>query len=172
MGMSVRQPRIYLVEDSAILLNLLRELLQSVGAEVIGQSDSARIAIREIRRLRPDVVLVDIALQRGNGFDVLRALAEENNCGRPVRIVLTNHSSAPYRNAAKRLGVEHFFDKSTDILEMLKTVVASIHAKAQPAENNAEGMIGSVERVEHVPNRSPGAGATTAQARGPKSGRA
>jgi DNA-binding NarL/FixJ family response regulator len=109
MGMSVRQTRIYLVEDSAILLRLLRERLQSVGADVVGQSDSARIAIREIRRLRPDAIIVDITLQRGNGFDVLRALAEEENCDRPVRIVLTNHSSAPYRNAAKRLGVEHFF---------------------------------------------------------------
>src|SRR5207237_9775359 len=102
MGMSVRQPRIYLVEASAILLRLLRELLQSVGAEVIGQADSARIAMREIRRLRPDVAIVDITLQRGNGFDVLRALAEEKNGDRPVRIVLTNHSSEPYRNAAKR----------------------------------------------------------------------
>ena len=166
MGTSVRQPRIYLIEDSAILLNLLRELLQSVGAEVIGQSDSARIAIREIRRLRPDVIIVDIALQRGNGFDVLRALGEEKNCDRPVRIVLTNQSSAPYQHAAKRLGVDHFFDKSTEILEMLKIVVASMHANAQPVENNAERMIGSMERVEHSPNLSPGASAATALARG------
>ena len=45
MGMSVRQPRIYLVEASAILLRLLRELLQSVGAEVIGVSQ----IVRELR---------------------------------------------------------------------------------------------------------------------------
>ena len=55
---------------------------------------------------------------------------------------------------------------------MLKVVAASIHANAQPAENKAERMIGSVERVKQVPNLSPSASATTAQARGPKSGRA
>ncbi len=171
MGMSVRHPRIYLVEDSAILLRLLRELLQSVGADVIGQSDSARIAIREISRLRPDVILVDIALQRGNGFDVLRALAEEKNCDRPIRIVLTNHSSAPYQCAAERLGVEYFFDKSTEIIKMLKIIVGSMHANAQPAENS-ESMIRSVERVEHVSNLPPGISATAAQARGSEPGRA
>ena len=161
MGMSVRHPPIYLVEDSAILQRLLRELLQSVGAEVSGQADSARIALREIRRLRPDVAIVDITLQRGNGFDVLRALAEEKNDERPTRIVLTNHSSAPYRNAAKRLGAEYFFDKSTEIIKMLKIVVA----KLQPAQNNAEKVITSAERVEHVPNTSPDARATTGQPR-------
>jgi len=160
-GISVRHPRIYLVEDSAILLKFLRELLQSVGAEVIGQADSARIAMREIRRLRPDVAIVDITLQRGNGFDVLRALAEEKNDERPVRIVLTNHSSAPYRNAAKRFGAEYFFDKSTEIIKMLKIVVA----KLQPRQNNAERVIVSSERVEHVPNTSPDARATTARPR-------
>jgi DNA-binding NarL/FixJ family response regulator len=161
MELSVRHPRIYLVEDSAILLRLLRELLQSVGAEVIGQADSAPIAMREIRRLRPDVAIVDITLQRGNGFDVLRALAEEKNGDRPVCIVLTNHSSAPYRNAAKRLGAEYFFDKSTEIIKMLKIVVA----KLQPGQNNAERVIVSSERVERVPTTSPDARATTARPR-------
>src|SRR5205823_1274257 len=56
---------------------------------------------------------------------------------------------------------EHFFDRSTDLLKMVKVVAASIHANAQPAENKAEKMIGSVERVEHVPNLSPSASATT-----------
>ncbi len=37
---------------------------------------------------------------------------------------------------------------------MVKVVAASIHANAQPAENKAERIIGSVERVEHLPNRA------------------
>jgi hypothetical protein len=49
---------------------------------------------------------------------------------------------------------EHFFDKSTELLKMVKVVAASTHANAQPAENKAERIIGSVERVEHVPNLS------------------
>ena len=137
MESSNQQPRIYLVEDSPILLRLLRELLQSVGANIVGDSNSARIAIAEIGRLRPDVIIVDIALQSGNGFDVLGALAGLKEYGRPIRIVLTNYTSDPYQSAAKRLGVEYFFDKSTEILKMLK-VVTSMMSSAGMQKNGSD----------------------------------
>ena len=123
MATSNRQLRIYLVEDSPILLSRLIELLQGVGVTLVGHANSAMVAIAEITTLAPDAIIVDIALKSGNGFEVLRALAGRKD-DRPVRIVLTNYTSAPYRNAAKRLGVEYFFDKSSEILEMLKVVTS------------------------------------------------
>ena len=119
-----QQLRVYLVEDSPILLSRLIELLQGVGVNLVGHANSAMVAIAEITTLRPDAAIVDIALKSGNGFEVLRALAGRKQDDRPVRIVLTNYTSAPYRNAAKRLGVEYFFDKSFEILEMLKVLTS------------------------------------------------
>jgi DNA-binding NarL/FixJ family response regulator len=112
--------RIYLVEDSPILVSRLIEVLQNAGAQIVGHSSSAAIAIAEIDASRPDVVTVDIALQSGNGFDVLSALARRDVNDRPICVVLTNYVSAAYRNAAKRLGVKYFFDKSSEVFEMLK----------------------------------------------------
>jgi DNA-binding NarL/FixJ family response regulator len=129
--------RIYLVEDSPIMLRLLRELLQSVGVHIVGHADSAAVAIAEISSLRPDAIIVDIALQRGNGFDVLSAYAGRKVHGRPACIVLTNYSSAPYQDAATRLGVEYFFDKSTDMLKMLK-VVTSMASSAGRQKNGSD----------------------------------
>jgi DNA-binding NarL/FixJ family response regulator len=137
METSNQQPRIYLVEDSPILLRLLRELLQSVGIAIVGHSDSAAIAIAEIGALRPDVIIVDIALQSGNGFDVLTAFAGRKESRHPICIVLTNYTSAPYQNAAKRLGVEYFFDKSTEILKMLK-ILTSMKASAGRQKNGSD----------------------------------
>ena len=119
-----QQLRIYLVEDSPILLRLLEELLKGVGVCIVGHSSSATIAVDEITRLRPDAIIVDIALLSGNGFEVLSALAGHDQRHRPLRIVLTNYTAAPYRNAARRLGVEYFFDKSFEILEMVKVVTS------------------------------------------------
>ena len=66
--------------------------------------------------------IVDIALRRGNGFDVLRAFAPKNGVWRPTPIVLSNYTTKPYRTAAERLGVEYYFDKSREIFTMLKTL--------------------------------------------------
>jgi DNA-binding NarL/FixJ family response regulator len=113
--------RVYLVENSAILLNLLTEMLQHMrGVSIVGHAASATTAISEISALVPDVVIVDIALQSGNGFDVLKTLGPGGK--RPVRIVLSNYASAPYRDLAKRLGVDYFFDKGSEIHQMFKLI--------------------------------------------------
>ena len=119
--------RVYLVEDSATLLARLREQLEALSVDIVGDTDAAATAIREIAVLEPDVAIIDIALRQGTGFDVLRALSRRNYG--PVPIVLTNYTSKPYRAAALRLGVEHYFDKNTDMFEMLR-LIAVIDARS------------------------------------------
>ena len=110
--------RVYLVEDSVIMGNLLTELIAGIGATVVGRSDSAASAIEEIAALDVDVIVVDLALPQGNGFDVLEATRSPVSGKRLVRIVLTNHSTRPYREAAARLDVDNYFDKSKEITKM------------------------------------------------------
>ena len=117
-----RQLRLFVVEDSAVLLRRLLELLDGIGVDVVGHADSAAMAIRDIAAAAPDVVIVDIALRHGNGFDVLRAFAPRNGIRRPTVMVLSNYTSRPYRAAAQRLGVEYYFDKSSEIFAMLQAV--------------------------------------------------
>ena len=109
---------------------LLRELLQGNGASIVGQSDSAQIAAADIRAVNPDVVVIDIALRRGNGFDVLKSLRDQPVAKQPVRIVLTNYTLTSYRNAAKRMGADYFFDKSDEIPELLR-VIRSLQRSAK-----------------------------------------
>src|SRR5215211_365756 len=115
MAMANQQPRIYIVEDSPIILNLLIELIQATSTNIVGHSDSAKAAIADIDALHPDVITVDLLLKSGNGFDVLKEIAKKKPNEQPLRIVLTNYTTDAYRDAAQRLGVEHFFDKATEI---------------------------------------------------------
>lgn len=102
---------------------LLQELLQGNGASIVGHSDSAKGAVADIALVAPDVVIIDIALRQGNGFDVLKSLRPKPATAKPpVRIVLTNYTLTSYRNAAKRMGAEYFFDKSNEIPEMLRVI--------------------------------------------------
>ena len=111
--------RAYLVEDSALVFKRLGELLEEIGVKFVGGADEATNAIAAIGALRPDVVVIDIALREGTGLHVLKEIGELPEEDRPVRIVLTNFSRQWYRDAAMRLGAGYFFDKSSEIPQLI-----------------------------------------------------
>ena len=123
------KPSIYLVEDSPIILDRLTELIEDAGvATVVGHANTAAAAIADIAALHPDAVTVDITLQRGNGFDVLEALNINSEGHPPLRIVLTNFTFDSYRDAARQLGADYFFDKAkemTGVLAVLESLSKS-----------------------------------------------
>jgi DNA-binding NarL/FixJ family response regulator len=70
--------RVYVVEDqSKILKNQLKLLEASADLEIIGTALSGETALEDIRRLKPDVVLLDLGLPRMSGIDVTRAVKAE-----------------------------------------------------------------------------------------------
>ena len=123
-GVTHMSLRVYLVEDSPVVFERLQEYIHDEGATVVGHADDAATAVAEIAALCPDVVVVDIALREGTGFHVLDVIGGLPEAERPARIVLTNFTRDWYRNAANHLGAEHFFDKSSQIPEMLDVLRA------------------------------------------------
>lgn len=114
--------RIYVVEDSLILLRLLLDMLGGIaGVEIVGHAPNAQDAVAGIVEHRPDAVILDLMLQSGTGFDVLHGLGAATAAS-PVVIVLTNFTMASYREKAQELGVTYFFDKSTEILQLFRVV--------------------------------------------------
>ena len=76
-------------------------------------------------------MVIDIGLREGSGFDVLKALFRTQGTGGPTRMMLTNYALEPFRKAAARWGAAHFFDKSSQIPEMLhvlREMRRSLHA--------------------------------------------
>ena len=116
--MKTRNTAVYVVEDSPIISNLLTALIEATGATVVGHADTDSAAIAEIAALHPDAVTVDLVLKAGSGFDVLEAIAINNEGDPPLRIMLTNYATEPYRYAAQQLGVDHFLDKAKQIGEV------------------------------------------------------
>lgn len=73
--MSVRPVRVLIVDDTRLARQELRTLLAAIpDVEVIGEADDVPAARAAIETARPDVVLLDIQMPSGTGFDVLDGL--------------------------------------------------------------------------------------------------
>jgi len=118
MQVPAKEIGVYLVEDSPIMVKLLEELFRTEAIRVVGHATGARTAVLEIDALRPDVVIIDLALEQGTGFDVLRGTAPRRAGGRPALIMLSNYASPPYREAARQLGADYFLDKNSEIIQL------------------------------------------------------
>ena len=114
--------QVYIVEDSPIIRRLLASTIEAAGAELIGSSGGAQTAIADLSVLRPDLILIDIRLDSGDGFDVLRALQEQKLVPAAIKVVLTNHATAEYENLSLRLGANRFFDKSSETSQVLALI--------------------------------------------------
>jgi DNA-binding NarL/FixJ family response regulator len=114
--------QVYLVEDSPIVQRLLGSAIAAAGAELDGCSDDAQAAIADVSALQPDLILIDISLASGSGFDVLKALQEHSLVPEAVKVVLTNHANAECRSLSLRLGADRFFDKASETSQAMALI--------------------------------------------------
>lgn len=115
--------KVFLVEDSELLRTRLDAMLATVPNAIrVGHASGARAAIAAILSDPPDVVVLDIHLDEGTGFDVMRALRQ---AGVAVDVyVLTNYPEDAYRRSAERLGARGFFDKSHELARLQDALAA------------------------------------------------
>ena len=121
--------KIFLVEDSPLVLERLEAMLAPIaGARIAGHARGADEAIRGILADEPDVVVLDLKLGQGSGFDVLRAVHE---LAPQIDVyMLSNFSTEPYQRVARRLGACEFFDKSSEF-ECVRDLIAKRAALSQ-----------------------------------------
>ena len=122
--------KVFLVDDSAIVLEKLAAMLSSIdGIEIAGQAMNARDAIQSIKQLEPYLVVLDIRLNGGrNGMDILKRI--KNKIPPPIVIMLTNYPYPEYREKCQALGADYFLDKVTGIEDVYETCKQLLTDKA------------------------------------------
>jgi len=115
--------RVFVVEDSSIIRTALTQRIQDDPRfTVVGYADTAKEAIGELDKNAPDMVIVDLHLKQGTGYDILAHLRGSGAATKFKSVVLTNFASPAHRRRALELGASSFFDKSMQFDEMLDTL--------------------------------------------------
>ena len=88
--------RVLVVDDNVTFLDAARVLLERQGVTIVGVATTTDEARRQADGLRPDVVLVDIAVGRESGFELARRLAEDDPNGGSTVILTSTHEEADF----------------------------------------------------------------------------
>lgn len=119
--------RILIIEDDLTLRNVLAEFLESEGFSV-GVASDGEEGLTLIKDFNPDIVLLDIILPKKNGFEVLKAVKDENGELNIPFILLTNLGSLDDIEKALELGATTYLVKGDyqikEIVEKIKETLA------------------------------------------------
>jgi DNA-binding NarL/FixJ family response regulator len=108
----------FIVDDSEILRSRLVQMLSEIeGLEIVGQAGFVRDAVREIRRLNPDIAIIDMRMPDGSGIDILAAIKKDKMVTRVI--VFTNYPYLQYRKKCLDAGADFFFYKATELDKLI-----------------------------------------------------
>src|ERR1044071_290205 len=110
--MSMKRITVLLAEDHQIVREGFRCVLKDEpDIEVVGEAENGRQAMQLIRKLRPAVVVMDIAMPLLNGLEANRQIREEFPATKVL--ILSAHSDEAYVEQVTALGAAGFLLKQT-----------------------------------------------------------
>lgn len=112
---------ILLVEDSVDNRVLLNRMLTKKGVRVF-QADSAQMARRLLKTLKPDLILSDIGMPDENGLEFMRKLRSETSAAELPAIALTAYVRDEEKSAALEAGFQAHLGKPVSNGELLSTI--------------------------------------------------
>ena len=113
--------KIIIADDSKLIRDRITERVELIDTvNVVAQTTNSFETIEEIKKHKPDVLILDIRMPEGSGINVLKYI--QKNKIRIVTIVVTNYPIVQYKNKCFELGADYFYSKASEFDEVFKLV--------------------------------------------------
>jgi DNA-binding NarL/FixJ family response regulator len=148
--------RVVLADDQALIRGGLRSILDSEpDITVVGEAGNGRQAVEVCRRLRPDVVLMDVQMPETDGISAARQLLVDPLCTGLRVVMLTTFDLDEYVRPALAAGVSGFLLKDTPAERLGDAVRTVAEGQALLAPTVTRRLIDTyVERPAPDPERA------------------
>jgi len=114
---------VLLADDHQLMRQGLRSMLdEQEGLHVIGEADDGRTAVRLVKELRPDLVIMDVTMPDLNGIDATRQIRAENP--RVKVIALSMHAERQFVMEMLGAGASGYLPKDCPVDELLTAITA------------------------------------------------
>lgn len=129
-------PRVFIVEDEALIAMQLEDQLQRFGYTVCGVAAYGEAALREIPVSRPDVVLMDIRL--GGGMDGIETARQLRGRTDATLIFLSAFSDPDVRSQATECRPFGYLLKPINDVELRSVVQGALDSRDERAKRDAK----------------------------------
>lgn len=111
----------YIIEDDKVVLNILKKIIvkNNLG-DVVGTADNGLDAIDDIKRLKPDIVLVDLLLPKIDGIRIVSTIKEFDS--KVNFIMISQVTSKEMISKAYKEGIEFFINKPINVIEVISVI--------------------------------------------------
>ena len=113
---------VLIVDDHAGFRAGARALLEAEGFDVLGEAADGESAVEQARRLRPQVVLLDVQLPGIDGFAVAERLAAEPAA--PAVVLISSRGQGAFRGRLEEASARGFITKAEFSGECLSSLLA------------------------------------------------
>lgn len=111
--------RVFLVEDSKDVRDfIVADIANIHGLQLIGYAETENDALSQLGEKACDVLILDIELKQGNGINLLRTISRYDLLPDMLKIIFSNNISSMYRRIGAQFGVQFFFDKTTEFMQL------------------------------------------------------
>ena len=142
--------RILIIEDHSLVREAIKAILcQRAGFLVVGETETGKDGISLAKKLKPDVVLLDIELPDISGMQVARRILQSIE----VKIIaLTSQSDEVYLNQLSKLGVDSYLTKECKPWELLEAITGAVDNQPYLTQEVAEQISMSyLNQMQNVP---------------------
>ena len=145
MSVSMSGPRVLLADDHELLLGAFESLLAG-ECDIVGQVSDGRALLSAAEKLKPDVIVLDIAMPLLNGLEAGRQIKQWL---RNVKLVfLTMYEDADLAAEAFRAGASGFLLKRSASSELLTAIREVMQGRSYITPLLTEGLVGSLLNVD------------------------
>jgi DNA-binding NarL/FixJ family response regulator len=144
--------RVLLADDHQLFREGMRSLLEARGLEVVGEARNGREAVEQARRLRPDLVLMDLTMPEVNGLVATRLLSAELPDVKVV-ILTASEDDADLFEAIKS-GAQGYIFKNIESAELFRLLDGVGAGEPALTPNLARKLLGEFARPSPAPASS------------------
>ena len=138
-------PRVLIADDHQLVLGAFEKLLAS-ECEVVGRVSDGRALLGEAEKLRPDVIVLDIAMPLLNGLEAGRQVKQ--SLPNTKLVFVTMHEDADVAAEAFRGGASAYLLKRSAPSELLTAIREVVRGRSYVTPLVTEGLVGLLMKVD------------------------
>ena len=129
---AAQKRRILVIDDGDSVRDVIRIFLEHAGFEVCGEAGDGMEAIEQARKLKPDLIVLDLAMPRMNGAEAATVLSQTMP-NVPI-VLLTLYQNVLGNALASAVGVKAIVDKTDGMAKLVECIRSLLDGPAEQSE--------------------------------------